>query len=80
MRDEWRIKCNKVFSDFVFPNILAGVEQVCREKSHLELPLYCLRMSGDFKGFTVCISVFCHQTAVNGFKKKHLNEEEVSVS
>lgn len=80
MRDEWMIKCNKAFSDFVLPNILTGEEQECREKSHLELPLYCLRMPGDFEGFRVCISVFCHQTAVCLDQNKYLNEEEISVS
>lgn len=42
MRDEWRIKCNNALSDFVFPNILTGEEQVCREKKSLRIALVLL--------------------------------------
>jgi len=38
-RDEWRIKCNKVFSHFLFPNILSGKEQVWRESMSLRIAL-----------------------------------------
>lgn len=66
MRDEWRIKCNEVISDFVFfqHSHRRGAGMYVKKKSHFELPSYFLRMSGDFKDFLVCISVFCHQTAV----------------
>lgn len=63
-----------------FPTFSLERSRYVGKKSHLELLLYYLRMSGDFKCFRVCISVFCHQIAVcMDFKKKHLNDRGISL-